>query len=93
MAASVNHCEMAHWLITNGVPIDATGDTGEYAIHLAESIEMLELLIEHGSPVNPEDKTGTTPLDLALAEGKTGLAEYIASKISNESNAPDHKQA
>ena len=93
MAASVNHCEMAHWLITNGVPIDATGDTGEYAIHLAESIEMAEILIDMDPPINPGDQNGTTPLDCARVEGNSALAEYLASKIGNDNTSPIYKRA
>jgi len=82
IAASVNHCEMAKWLIEKGVPLDAAGNARELAIHIADSVEMAAILIEHGSPVNPADRNGMTPLDFAMAEGNTELVTFLVSRIN-----------
>ena len=59
--------------------------TGQQPIHFASAgghIELIELLIDGGAPVNEEDKEGYTAMHLAAKYGHNSLIEILKSKIS-----------
>ncbi|XP_053691391.1 uncharacterized protein LOC128739915 [Sabethes cyaneus] len=60
--------------------VNAAHKSGMTALHLASaygSIQMVALLISHGSQLEVVTEDGKTPLVLAIEEGNTKVAEYL----------------
>lgn len=65
-----DHKRIAKMLIDNGADMDASGENGNVALHLAAcsgNIEIVELLLSQGADVNARDMKGITPLHLAAS--------------------------
>ena len=64
---------------STGLDVNAKDDVGEPALHHAASQghkEIVELLIAKGADVNAKG-SGTTPLDLAIINGETEIADLL----------------
>lgn len=58
--------------------------TGQLPIHLAASgghLQLVELLLERGTPVLDEDKDGNNPLQLACINGHRPIVELLKAKL------------
>ncbi|KAJ6784126.1 hypothetical protein PWT90_07276 [Aphanocladium album] len=66
MAVMHGHDRIAHLLLNNGVPVDATeGSTARAALHLAAEtgrLRVVRILLKHGAKVDILDINGHTPL-------------------------------
>ena len=63
--------------LARGVDVDAVGQYKQTALHLAKTLEIVELLISKGADVNAKTDVGRTPLDLAIQQGKTETADLL----------------
>jgi uncharacterized protein len=63
-------------LVEHGVDVNAFNDNGQTAMHFAAqaSDEIVRYLAAHGAKLEPRDKQGRTPVDLALGVGVRGRA-------------------
>jgi len=63
-------------LIEHGVDVNAFNDTGQTAMHCAAqaSDDIVRYLAAHGAALEPRDRQGRTPVDLALGVGLRGRA-------------------
>ena len=67
----VGAVEAVRLLLDRGVPINATSNSGNTALHAAvtRGDSIVKLLAERGADLNAKNKAGLTPLDLALGGG------------------------
>jgi ankyrin repeat protein len=63
-------------LVERGVDVNAFNDNGQTAMHFAAqaSDDIVRYLAAHGAKLEPRDKQGRTPVDLALGVGVRGRA-------------------
>jgi ankyrin repeat protein len=63
-------------LVEHGVDVNAFNDNGLTAMHFAAqaSDDIVRYLAAHGARLDPRDKAGRTPIDLALGVGVRGRA-------------------
>lgn len=63
-------------LVARGVDVNAFNDNGQTAMHFAAqaSDDIVRYLASHGAKLDPRDKQGHTPVDLALGIGVRGRA-------------------
>jgi uncharacterized protein len=63
-------------LVERGVDINAFNDNGQTAMHFAAQVsdDIVRYLAAHGAKLDPHDKQGRTPIDLALGIGVRGRA-------------------
>jgi ankyrin repeat protein len=63
-------------LIARGVDVNAFNDNGQTAMHFAAQVsdDIVRYLAVHGAKLEPRDKQGRTPVDLALGVGVRGRA-------------------
>ena len=80
-AASKGYKEVAELLVTNDADVNAKNDGESTPLHNAGRRghkEIVELLIAGGADVNAkEDKFGITPLDSAIANDRTEIANLL----------------
>jgi ankyrin repeat protein len=64
-ACITNNYELAKYLVEHGLDTNAKSDNNSYPIHYAHTLEMVELLVEHGAVINVQrDDTGQTLLHI-----------------------------
>jgi ankyrin repeat protein len=63
-------------LVEHGVDVNAFNDNGQTAMHVAAqaSDDIVRYLAAHGAGLEPRDRQGRTPVDLALGVGLRGRA-------------------
>ena len=63
-------------LVERGVDVNAFNDNGQTAMHFAAQVsdDIVRYLAAHGARLDPRDKQGRTPIDLALGIGVRGRA-------------------
>ena len=79
IAYQKGHTEIVELLIANGADGNAKGD-GQTPLHGAAywgSKEIVQLLIAKGADVNAKMEDGDTPLDLAIMENQTEIADLL----------------
>jgi ankyrin repeat protein len=72
--------EAIKMLIGLGVDVNATNDLGQTALHFAAqkgSEKVIEFLAENGAKLDPKDKRGKTPLEIATGVGIGGNSEGV----------------
>lgn len=80
MAAYYRKADIAELLLAGGANVNAGGDDGKAAVHLAAmagSKSVIELLIKNKADLNLTDRYGNTPLKLALENDKIEAAEIL----------------
>ncbi|MDR3000943.1 MAG: ankyrin repeat domain-containing protein, partial [Fibromonadaceae bacterium] len=79
--------DMALFLIEQGADFDLVDNMGRTALHYAAQLgytNIVKSLIERGASLDIVDKYKTTPLDLALEEQQSAIAEMIKQALENE---------
>jgi hypothetical protein len=68
--------EAVKLLVARGVDVNLFNDNGQTAMHFAAQVsdEIVRYLAAHGARLDPRDKQGHTPVDLALGIGARGRA-------------------
>ena len=68
--------EAVHVLVEHGVDVNLSNDNGQTAMHFAAQVsdDIVRYLAAHGAKLDPKDKQGHTPVDLALGIGARGRA-------------------
>ena len=66
--------------LSSGTDVNAKNDRGSTSLHMADSKEIVELLIAKGADVNAKDKDGGTPLHAAALFGLKENAELLIGK-------------
>ena len=63
-------------LVEHGVDVNVFNDNGQTAMHFAAQVsdDLVRYLAAHGAKLDPRDKQGHTPADLALGVGARGRA-------------------
>ena len=63
-------------LVERGIDVNAFNDNGQTAMHFAAQVsdDIVRYLAAHGAKLEPRDKQGHTPVDLALGIGARGRA-------------------
>ncbi|PWT97908.1 MAG: hypothetical protein C5B51_30345, partial [Terriglobia bacterium] len=72
--------EAIRMLIARRVDVNAANDLGQTAMHFAAqkgSEKVIEFLAENGARLDPKDKRGKTPLDIATGVGIGGNSEGV----------------
>lgn len=67
-------------LLANGADAHVRDENGYAAIHEANSLEMLELLLEAGAPVDDVSGGGCWPLQSACESGDVEIVRYLLNK-------------
>ncbi|PSN49901.1 hypothetical protein C0J52_14952 [Blattella germanica] len=92
LAASSKNWELVKWLLIKGADPSVTDRQGRTVLHLAASVsnmEMVQLLVEDfGMNYEQQDKTGSTPVNLAATHNDpTGLVyKYLVSMREKKSS-------
>jgi ankyrin repeat protein len=68
--------EAVHVLVERGVDVNVFNDAGQTAMHYAAQVsdDVVRYLAAHGAKLDPRDRQGHTPVDLALGIGARGRA-------------------
>jgi len=63
-------------LVARGIDVNVFNDNGQTALHFAAQVsdDIVRYLAAHGARLEPRDKQGRTPVDLALGIGARGRA-------------------
>ena len=78
LVARTNYEELALDLIAEGADTNAKSFEGRTPLHLAKTIGMARLLVEHGAATASKDRSGLTPLKLAIRWKKDSeLVQYL----------------
>jgi TonB family protein len=89
-AIMFGNLELAELLITNGADVNARSTSGFTSMHFAAfggDKKAIVLLIKYGADQNIKEQRGNTPLDIALSENNTELAEFLRSRGSTSGAA------
>ena len=84
-AARGGHLAVVRYLVGQGADVNATYDysyDGETVLHYAAvggHLAVVRYLVGQGASVTVTDNGGRTPRDVALAKGKTAVADYLES--------------
>jgi len=83
-AAGSHRVEALRWLLARGAPVDAAGDDGVRALHLAVSHDdpvVLELLVEQGACLDAvEHRFGATPLGWARHQRRGRAVAFLEAR-------------
>ena len=71
------------WLIEKGCSVSATDDQGQSALHSAQSVRNLVTLLDAGSFIDQQDKTGRAPIHIAVAPGSEDFAKTLVDRGAN----------
>jgi ankyrin repeat protein len=71
------------WLIEKGCSVRATDDQGQSALHSARSIRNLVTLLDAGCFIDQQDKTGKTPIHIAVAPGSEDFIKILVDRGAN----------
>lgn len=84
-AINEEKADMVEALLVQGVDINASGynQTPLTAAAQYNHAKMVELLVEKGADVNRADKTGMTPLAVAISNGSLEIYRFLKSKQAN----------
>jgi ankyrin repeat protein len=93
IAAMNERVELARILIERKAALDARTALGNTPLHLAAAantgVVVVTMLVEAGADVNSANPLdGATPLDLALREQRTAVAEYLRSQGAKAGSGP-----
>ena len=80
-AASMGDLAAIRRLVAQGVPLETADYDHRTAMHLAAAeghLRLVQFFLAHGTPVNPRDRWGNTPLDEALRHRQEEIAELLA---------------
>ena len=81
-ACGSSRLEVAQLLLESGADVNALGRAAETPLHLADSIQMVRLLLLHGADPRKADRNGMTPISFAKAEKNSILAGLLREAIS-----------
>jgi ankyrin repeat protein len=79
-AADKGQTEVAKYLISKGINVNAMTSDNRTALHMAAQhgdLPMIALLLGHGATINTRDGQGWTPLDRAIKWGHTDAVSYL----------------
>jgi ankyrin repeat protein len=82
-AAKYNNASMVRLLLDRGAGVTGKDTLGNMAIHWAAqqgSMDVLPILIEAQSPIDPTNRDGMTPLMMAARGGQTSAARLLLAK-------------
>ncbi|MGB6065389.1 MAG: ankyrin repeat domain-containing protein [Desulfomonilaceae bacterium] len=82
-AAIDGRTEVAESLIDGGADVNAKGILGQTALFSASTPKFVKLLLEKGADVNALDEDGSTPLMVAIREGRTELTGILTENGAN----------
>lgn len=95
-AASKGRADLIKLLLLHLANTNATDITGSTPLHRAASagkLEAAKLLLEHGKArIDPRDKSGNTPLFVAVECKETNIAVYLAAKGADLEAANNEEQ-
>lgn len=81
LAAEKNYHDLITLLIKHAADLDAENTNGNTALMKAAEFGMMnacQALVKGGASLSPRNKAGKTAHDVAVAEGKTEIAEYLS---------------
>ncbi|KAI9476151.1 MAG: kinase-like domain-containing protein [Benjaminiella poitrasii] len=82
-AVSYNQREIAEYLIKEGANVNIEDFEKDTPLFVAETVEMAQLLLDHGADPKHRNEEGITPALTAFEEGWQEVAELLAN-ITNE---------
>ncbi|KOS48725.1 hypothetical protein ACN38_g270 [Penicillium nordicum] len=94
MAASHGHVSIVNLLLKYGMRPDLiTGHNERTSIHLAAKnghIDVVRVLSDAGSPINAQDRNGSTPLAFAAWNGHLDIVQFLLSRGADPNIATEH---
>ena len=97
-AAYYRKAEIVRVLLDRGATADLETDLGRTPMHALvqrphdcgnDGVEIAQLLLEHGTDINAQDKHNITPLHFASYRGNVGIAPFLLSHGANVSAKDD----
>ncbi len=76
-AVQANNMERVRLLLAHGARTDVANALGETLLHVVCDPDMADFLYQQGAPLDLQDCTGKTPLQVALNNGNTELARFF----------------
>ena len=82
-----SNIEVLKCLVTLGIDIDATDNSGNTPLHRAvwngneNVVEVIKFLVSNGAVPDVKNKDGDTPLDLARKQNDTAVVEYLSNMV------------
>ena len=76
----ITPCSVCRFTLHHGVPINATDDQGNTALHYAAEaghLEVVQLLVEIGADASVVNKVGCSPLQEAAENRHQEVADYL----------------
>ena len=76
-AAEESRMETVRLLLAHGASTSVCNTLGETLMHVVYDPDMADFLYQQGAPLDLPDRTGKTPLQVALNKGYTDLARFF----------------
>lgn len=77
-AVSYNQIDVVKYLLEKGANVDVEDFEKDTPLYVAESVEMAQLLLDHGADPKHVNEEGITPAFVALQEGWDQVAQLLA---------------
>lgn len=96
-AVSYNQLEIVRYLLEKGANVNVEDFERDTPLYVAETVEMAQLLLDHGADPRKVNEDGVSPARTALQEGWEEVAHLLAKitgeELSNEEEEPSEEAA
>lgn len=76
-AASYGNADVLRWLLENGGRTDLTDNDGDTPLHVCETAECADLLLEKGAVLTAANLEGLTPYHIAVSECRDEMILWL----------------
>ncbi len=91
-AVSYSQIEIVKYLLEHGANVDVEDFEKDTPLYVAETVEMAQLLLDHGADPKKINEDGITPAATAYEEGWDEVAQLLAGITKEELNPQDDEE-